>query len=917
MDISTVVKKLTCTFMLILLSTAAATSSKSASDIVVEGACSLHDAIKAANSDTAVGGCPAGNGYDVIALTGDVELPGMLPPISSDMSIQGSGHALRGGGRDRILRVVAKGLAIHQLTLTAGRRQSDAGGAIRVENGASLQVYDSAFVDNEAKNGGAIANYGSLGIDNTTFIDNRATVDGGAIHNEGETLIITNSVFENNSAGVDGGAVDIHEGNIDIRHSRFSHNQADTSGGGISAHSANLRIKGSTLDQNRARLGGGAIDISGSTLNLIKSSLRNNSSADQGGAIRSFQDIVSIRESLISGNTAEREGGGIYGQAKQLTIHGSIISDNSGSSGGGFFTNRGLNTITASTFSGNSADWNGGAINSRAEQLKIRNSTFYGNRAAQTGGGLYLEQTSSLAHLTIVHNFAAEAGGIHTRDGEVQLVNSIVAGNRSEDCSGTPTLNINNLIEDGSCDPWLEGDPVILGAWGSPATLVLAPASPAVDAGNPAFCALADQSGWTRGKDCDLGAFEYFPGRNTPFQELPGSRASEPRQDPSAGIVVNKRCTLAHAIASANSNFPYGDCPAGYPGADKITLTSDMVLNEELPWITSEITIEGAGYTISGDDEFQIFRVSFGLLTLNDLRITEANSYRGGGAISGREATIILNRSIISGNSVEGDILADGGGIFCFPCTLIINDSLISGNSTEQSGGGIAFVGLSETNYLKISNSVIDGNSARHGGGLYVSGPDSLERMTITNSVISNNFATKNGGGINASVGSEHSTLSIDRSTINGNRAGDSGGALFTAENGRSRLTNVTIVANRASSGGGIYTQDPGSTHLRFSILAGNIGNDCVGYPEQNIGNIIADGTCDPRFTGDPMLAKLVEPEDGSLPYFPLLPGSPAIDAAFDAYCGGPDQIGTPLPQGAACDIGAVEFVPEAGAASD
>ncbi len=38
--------------------------------IVVGGSCTLVDAITAANTDTATGGCPAGSGADEIELTG-------------------------------------------------------------------------------------------------------------------------------------------------------------------------------------------------------------------------------------------------------------------------------------------------------------------------------------------------------------------------------------------------------------------------------------------------------------------------------------------------------------------------------------------------------------------------------------------------------------------------------------------------------------------------------------------------------------------------------------------------------------------------------------------------------------------------------------------------------------------------------
>jgi len=63
-------------------------------------------------------------------------------------------------------------------------------------------------------------------------------------------------------------------------------------------------------------------------------------------------------------------------------------------------------------------------------------------------------------------------------------------------------------------------------------------------------------------------------------------------------------CFLVDAIIAANTDTATGDCAAGTPGADTITLLSDVYLyfvnnaDNGLPIITSEITIEGAGFTI-------------------------------------------------------------------------------------------------------------------------------------------------------------------------------------------------------------------------------------------------------------------------------------------------------------------------------
>ena len=906
-----------------------------AADITVDAACTLADAIVAANTDLPRGGCPAGDGADLIALTNNVELKGVLPPISSPITILGNGHTLRGAKRDRLLHVVSGQLRIHDLTLTGGKREPDSGGAVRVDRGASLLVHHSLFYENMAHSGGAIASFGHLKIENTTFRGNRA-ISGGAIYQRDGALTVNDSVFESNKA-VQGGAISISDGAGSISESQFRGNQASGWGGGLASDAATVTITSAIFVGNRAEDDGGAINASRSRLTAAKSSILNNYAGEEGGALKSWRGTITISESVISGNIAERDGGGIQSQADDMTIHASTISDNTGNRGGGLSATGGIHRINWSAFSGNRAAWYGGAIESLSEEFYAHNSTFYGNRAVAKAGGLFLHSESELTHITIAHNSAAEFGGLYVIDAEARLINSILSGNSNDDCHGPLVENINNLIEDGTCDPALQGDPLLAGLWGSPTVVVLANDSPAIDAGDSSHCIATDQLRRHRvwGKSCDLGAFEVDPTQELTLESLEAADfrvSTEPQQDPLAGIVVNDKCSLADAIASANRGWAVGGCPAGKTGADTITLTADVTLSARLPGISSAITIEGAGHKLSGANKFPLLQVYPGPLTVNDLTMTEGHTV-GGAAINATDGVVTLNRSKIIGNRSVGEILAQGGGIRCFPCTLIINDSLIANNSTETSGGGISWYGFGETDYLEIRNSVIDGNSARSGGGLYISGPDTVQRATIRHTTISRNIAENIGGGIETHIGIETSYLDISNSAIIGNRAGasgggifaqgvarltnvtvagnqaESGGAVFTGDEGEIRLGHVTVAGNEAESGGGIYTQDEGKTQLRFSIIADNSGNDCVGYLDEEFLSLISDGTCVPTLSGDPGLLELVKPEDGSPSYFALLPNSPAIDAV-DCDQGIPaDQIGTLRPQGARCDLGAIEFV--------
>ena len=138
-----------------------------------------------------------------------------------------------------------------------------------------------------------------------------------------------------------------------------------------------------------------------------------------------------------------------------------------------------------------------------------------------------------------------------------------------------------------------------------------------------------------------------------------------------------------------------------------------------------------------------------------------------------------------------------------------------------------------------------------------------------------------------------------------------SGGALYTGEDARNTVSHVTFVNNDAGWGSSIYAS--GQTNLHHSIAVGGRNEECYGKLDSSLGSHDSDGSCDAILRDNPRFGDLTEPEDGSPSYFPLLPGSPAIDAV-DCDRGIPnDQIGTPRPQGALCDLGAIEFVPDVG----
>ncbi|MCY4061887.1 MAG: SH3 domain-containing protein [Chloroflexi bacterium] len=249
-----------------------------AGPIIVDGSCTLADAIIAANEDRAVGGCPVGSGADTITLTADITLKSELPPITSEITLEGGRNAISGGGIYQIFFVEEGGsLTIRKSRLINGggnpefqpegfKFHSTFGGAIF--SYGDLNIIDSEVSGNTAEHGGALFAFaGNLNIINSEFNSNAAERAGGAIRVWESQAAITNSLFSGNTAGWAGGAIDLltDPATLTISNSEFVSNSAGAFGGAIESFSAVLRVKHSKFIGNSANTSGGAINRSYST----------------------------------------------------------------------------------------------------------------------------------------------------------------------------------------------------------------------------------------------------------------------------------------------------------------------------------------------------------------------------------------------------------------------------------------------------------------------------------------------------------------------------------------------------------------------------------------------------------------------------------------------------------------------------
>ncbi len=269
---------------------------------------------------------------------------------------------------------------------------------------------------------------------------------------------------------------------------------------------------------------GGAIDsvfhITSAVFVTISNVTVRNGLAVNGGGFVNDGGVLTVISSTIRGNQADNNGGGIYNSGSNAVVNltnSSLISNTALASGGAFY-NAGSLALMNSTVSTNTAVIAGGGIIQVGGSMVVTNSTLSGNSAAN-GGGIYNNISSALLTNTTINNNSAPTGaGIAQIAGSVALKNSIVSNNVSGgNCTGTIVSNGNNLDSDSTCNflelSDLQGVDPLLGPLrdngGSTFTHALLWGSPAIDAGDNAFCPTTDQRGAPRFAACDMGAYEF------------------------------------------------------------------------------------------------------------------------------------------------------------------------------------------------------------------------------------------------------------------------------------------------------------------------------------------------------------------------------------------------------------------------
>ena len=328
---------------------------------------------------------------------------------------------------------------------------------------------------------------------------------------------------------------------------------------------------------------------------------------------------------------------------------------------------------------------------------------------------------------------------------------------------------------------------------------------------------------------------------------------------PAGVIYVDALCTLRQAIVAANTDAPFGGCPAGAPGPDVIVLPpasshlySDVYEagptsngDDALPAVTSPIRLEGRGSTVgrttgAAVPEMRIFLVKKGgALTLHQVSV-ENGTVGGPGAgvlLEGAGGSLIVDASRVVRNTSR----ASGGGIASRASgssddgdITVRNGSLVAENAADGFGGGISAGGS-----LTVLDSTVGGgtaggvdyagNIANLAGGVYIGAAGSA---TMTNTGILRNVAQSAGGIAN------DGTLHMNTSTIANNSAtgsaGSLAGGLATGVTGSSDVAGTFIFANAATAEAGAIWNGRVTT-LTDTYVTGNFAPNGSGIENTGV----------------------------------------------------------------------------------
>ncbi|TWT94146.1 choice-of-anchor Q domain-containing protein [Neorhodopirellula pilleata] len=714
-------------------------------------------------------------------------------------------------------------------------------------NASLVSVYESEIANNDAVLGGGIYVAGAgqvVQVRDSVLDGNTASESGGGVHvftgfNAGVAaqLIVSGSTVSSNQAPI-GAGIDNVGGTIEISNSTFFDNEASQNGGAISSRRVTspvasdgpaTTLNNTTISGNRAAGFGAGIfhdpqsgSINDPKLRLINTTITLNDSLAGGGGL-AVNEVVGLPtaklvNTIVAGNTSVAAPSDIFlMSAAPILVNESrfnLIGDPA--SAGGLLDDRDGSLGTGNIV----GDLLGQPIN--IDQILFRNlADNLGNAPLSPLFG-----TNKRIKAPAVHSLKLDSPAL---DAGTPFLPSASEGILFDEAGAPiiPTLRYEDALQsDARSYPFLRADSSIgdsgfvlgridIGAYENQFRPVFTNhelvVSTLVD---------EDDGDYSFG---DLSLREAVKIANL-SPNANGIRFASSLIETDEGIISTIFLTTPIEIVF--------DLVLSGPGSDllQISGSNQTRMIEVGPlantFISGLALVDGVGEgSIANFDGF-------------DLR-TQGGALFSAGNTTIQDVLFANNTSRYSGDDFNAAFA--GGGAIANVGSMTIKDSVLRDNHSEAMGGAIVnllfdsrdFRYSVQDNELHIGpNVLLENNEAEiDGGAIYTRVP-----LTIEDSKLSGNIALNNGGAISTAIdnvlsntGTPRQTTLIRRSELSGNRSGKHGGAIIDLNpNSTVEVIDSTISGNRAGSatasgnirGGGIYAS--GGLHVERTTISGN-----------------------------------------------------------------------------------------------
>ena len=328
--------------------------------------------------------------------------------------LNGNGRTIDGKNQSRIFNITANNVTLSNLILTGGNAEK--GGAVYVTG--SLTLNNVTFINNYAKiEGGAIGLYGNviLTCNNSDFIDNYAEA-GSAIFVKKGVLNLYNADLSSKIFNMYSQIAVLTNSIVYIENATFS-NSNSSYAPALYLRDSKTSVINSKFINLRGNITSGAIGVRmGGDLYVKNCEFINTTSSKNAGAI--FADV------LYDGNLGS------------VTIIDTVFRDTSSEFGGAFLQLSGNLFLNNTTFINGHATYNGGSVYLSGVNGTINNCTFDSNGVdviegyPTYGGAILLDMgTYNISGSKFFNNNASAGSAVYAYDSAYTITNSIFENN--------------------------------------------------------------------------------------------------------------------------------------------------------------------------------------------------------------------------------------------------------------------------------------------------------------------------------------------------------------------------------------------------------------------------------------------------------------------------------------------------------